>query len=722
LAIDNNGNLFWVTADTQDIFEMSAVTHSSVQIASVDNFDLINGGTIGGLTLDAAGNLFGTTSQGGANGDGAVFELAPGTKSTTVIADFTFADPSPEGGVVIDASGDLFGTTNYVNNGGANQTVFEIPASTGTITTLASWSGSATLGTPYAGLTIDSNGNLLGTVPFGGQANYGTVFELSTSPFHLAFTSPPVSTAVGSVVGGGAGIQVSVLYPWGNLVTTDSSIVTMTYPSYRIPPGFLTDTLVTNGMATFSNITLQKQGTYIFTATDGSYTAVISAPMTIGAPVTAWNFDTSDKTGKAIPAAASTSPDPSTGSGTAGSIGMNLITGPDTSAVVTGAGSSDAGTSNQAWRIAGNNGWNSAAPIASQGAQFFSSTVGKTGVFVQFDLNPTLAGEGNLAVEYTTDGGNTWNDAPVLSTNGDAGISVLSNTTSPNTILGRYFAMTGGALWYNRLTADFTGIPGVANNPNFGVRLVNASTGADCVNATGQAFNNASGIWAFDEVDISGVLAPAIVSVTPEDNAGNGVAAGSAAKGQRSMETQIAVAFNEAVNLASGAFTLGLVNQYGSGANDGSPDTQLSGILGTPSNPSGDGLTWIIPITSNGTNSYDLKGTQGGISGASLNNGVYQLNVVAADVTAIAGGTAMASNYTSAAWHRLYGDVDNARREFNVEYSAFLAAFSSTYAANGATNYNQDLDYDGDGRVFNSDYSAFLADFSSAKPYTEPQS
>jgi hypothetical protein len=215
---------------------------------------------------------------------------------------------------------------------------------------------------------------------------------------------------------------------------------------------------------------------------------------------------------------------------------------------------------------------------------------------------------------------------------------------------------------------------------------------------------------------------PTVLSVTPQDSAGNGIAAGSAAKGQRSMETQIQIVFSEPVNLTSGAFALGLVNNYGSGTNDGSANTSLTGVLGTPTNPSGDGETWIVPIVSNGTNSDALKGTHGGISGASLNNGVYQLNVVASDVTAATGGPAMAANYTSAAWHRLYGDVDNAQRVFNTEYAAFLAAFTSTYVSNGATNYNEDLDYDGDGRVFNTDYAAFLADFGSTKIYSEPES
>jgi hypothetical protein len=230
------------------------------------------------------------------------------------------------------------------------------------------------------------------------------------------------------------------------------------------------------------------------------------------------------------------------------------------------------------------------------------------------------------------------------------------------------------------------------------------------------------------------VAPPTVVSVTPEDSAGNGVAAGSAAKGQRSMEAQIAVVFSEPVNLTAGAFTLNLVNNYGGGENNAAADSAITGVLGTPTNPSGDGVTWIIPILSTGTVSdptstlngtsvsYALKGTHGGISGASLNNGVYDLDVTAADVTATGGGPAMAANFVSAAWHRLYGDIDNARRVFNTEYSAFLAAYTSTYVSNGATNYNQDLDVDGDGRVFNTDYSAFLAEFGSTRIYSEPQS
>ena len=176
-----------------------------------------------------------------------------------------------------------------------------------------------------------------------------------------------------------------------------------------------------------------------------------------------------------------------------------------------------------------------------------------------------------------------------------------------------------------------------------------------------------------------------ILSVTPEDPAGNGVPAGSAAHGQRSMETQIAVQFSEPVTLSSGAFTLNLVNNWGSGTNDGSPDTALSGVLGTPTNPSSDGENWIIPIESNGTTSYALDGTHGGISGANLDNGVYDLGVNYADVSG------MSANYTSSAFHELFGDVDNSGRDFNTEYSALLAAYGSTYVDDGSTTYNEDL-------------------------------
>ena len=100
------------------------------------------------MIADAAGNLFGTIPTGGANGDGAVFEIANlggGADTPVTLLSFNGADGAlPYGGLIADAAGDLFGTTD---RGGANGdgTVFEIVktgagyASTPTI--LASFDG-----------------------------------------------------------------------------------------------------------------------------------------------------------------------------------------------------------------------------------------------------------------------------------------------------------------------------------------------------------------------------------------------------------------------------------------------------------------------------------------------------------------------------------------------------------------------------------------------------
>ena len=102
-------------------------------ITTLVNFDTTHGATpVAGLIADAAGDLFGTTQTGGANGDGTVFEIvktASGYASTpTVLFNFDFDGTHgafPAAGLIADAAGDLFGTTQ---TGGANLhgTVFEI--------------------------------------------------------------------------------------------------------------------------------------------------------------------------------------------------------------------------------------------------------------------------------------------------------------------------------------------------------------------------------------------------------------------------------------------------------------------------------------------------------------------------------------------------------------------------------------------------------------------
>ncbi len=85
-----------------------------------------------GLVLDNEGDLFGVTTNGGLYKQGTIFEIAAGQHNVTTLTIFNYDNGAyPEGGgLVIDAAGDLFGTTTVggVSGGNlANGTVFELP-------------------------------------------------------------------------------------------------------------------------------------------------------------------------------------------------------------------------------------------------------------------------------------------------------------------------------------------------------------------------------------------------------------------------------------------------------------------------------------------------------------------------------------------------------------------------------------------------------------------
>jgi uncharacterized repeat protein (TIGR03803 family) len=148
------------------------------------------GGPWGGMIFDAAGNLYGTTTAGGANGWGTVFELSPssgGRWTETVLHSFNGYDgQAPYATLTFDSAGNLYGTTSL---GGTYfyGTVFELSPITGgnwKEKVLHSFDTGAGGYQPQGAVVLDTTGNVYATTAFGGTGTNctngcGTVFELS---------------------------------------------------------------------------------------------------------------------------------------------------------------------------------------------------------------------------------------------------------------------------------------------------------------------------------------------------------------------------------------------------------------------------------------------------------------------------------------------------------------------------------------------------------------
>jgi uncharacterized repeat protein (TIGR03803 family) len=138
------------------------------------------------LLPDAAGNLYGTTSAGGAGAHGVVFKIDPNGNETTLHR-FNGRDGDAPTGALIwgGASGNaLYGITSYGGGGGCRLgcgVVFKLVPS-GKLSVLHAFS--AVGGEqPYSGMVRDSAGNLYGTTYYGGSsaclAGCGVVFKLT---------------------------------------------------------------------------------------------------------------------------------------------------------------------------------------------------------------------------------------------------------------------------------------------------------------------------------------------------------------------------------------------------------------------------------------------------------------------------------------------------------------------------------------------------------------
>jgi uncharacterized repeat protein (TIGR03803 family) len=202
LIRDKVGNLYGTTTAGGGV-ENSGIVFM-VSAAGVEQvLYTFPGGTNGatpqaGLAIDAEGNLYGTTTAGGANGNGIVFKLTKkGTQWTETVL-YTFGTGTdgaiPVAGVILRGTS-LYGTTSA---GGAYGygTIFQLTRSGAawTETIVHNFDDGDDGAVPYGGLIADKLGNLYGAATEGGSGGGGTIYELSPASgswtFNVIYSNP----------------------------------------------------------------------------------------------------------------------------------------------------------------------------------------------------------------------------------------------------------------------------------------------------------------------------------------------------------------------------------------------------------------------------------------------------------------------------------------------------------------------------------------------------
>jgi uncharacterized repeat protein (TIGR03803 family) len=264
---DSNGDIFGTTSasgpNDGSVYEIPASGPNAGTIQTLVSFNGTDGNSPAGLTIDGAGNLYGYTFTGGANGTGTVFEVPESNRATIAVLGSFGAAVGFGSPVIVDGSGDVFGTTT---TGGANGTgsVWEISSGSSNLnnvgaaaspTLLASFPAAiATDGSspdPYAGLTL-SGSTLFGVCDNGGAHGHGTIFSVSDAGGAITnvanftasgtYRSPLLIDGSGNMFGvsdsGGASSD-GFLYELPNSTTTVNTLASFSGANGETPFGQL---------------------------------------------------------------------------------------------------------------------------------------------------------------------------------------------------------------------------------------------------------------------------------------------------------------------------------------------------------------------------------------------------------------------------------------------------------------------------------------------------
>ena len=166
------------------------------------------------MISDAAGNLYGTARSGGASGKGVVYKLAPSGQETVLYSFTGGADGgTPTTGLAIDSAGNLYGTTG---EGGDTSgpcaalgcgVVYKLSPA-GQQTVLHAFAGSTDGVTPSSSVILDAAGSLYGVTSGGGASDQGLLYKIDAAGDY---------TVVFSFAGGADGGT-----PGGNIVRDEA--------------------------------------------------------------------------------------------------------------------------------------------------------------------------------------------------------------------------------------------------------------------------------------------------------------------------------------------------------------------------------------------------------------------------------------------------------------------------------------------------------------------
>jgi uncharacterized repeat protein (TIGR03803 family) len=199
VTLDRAGNLYGTTERGGDyqgkgvLYKLSPGTNGWTETVLLSSKQSLAAFPLGTVSIDPSGSVYSTFSSGGQNGDGGVFRLG----SHGAAVEFSFNGNNGDGptaGVLVDVSrGALFGTTS----GGLSffGTIFKMtaPANLTVLYTFCSQLNCADGLEPMGTVTEDGFGNLYGTTKLGGANSQGVVFEIVQSfPKQKASRRPPV--------------------------------------------------------------------------------------------------------------------------------------------------------------------------------------------------------------------------------------------------------------------------------------------------------------------------------------------------------------------------------------------------------------------------------------------------------------------------------------------------------------------------------------------------